>query len=50
VLFGAFLASCNEPVEIQAEVVTRVDQELLFNNHVRDEEAACSCSADICPR
>jgi hypothetical protein len=41
------LASRNKPAGVHAEVRTRVDEELLFSNPVRDEEAACGCSADM---
>jgi hypothetical protein len=42
--------SQNEPAGVHAEVRTRVIQELLFTKSIRNEEAACHCSADICCR
>jgi hypothetical protein len=45
-----FPASWNDPAEVHAEVGAHVDQELLFTKSIRNEEAACRCSADLCRR
>jgi hypothetical protein len=50
VVVDSFHASPNEPARVHAEVGARVDQELPFNEPVRNEEAACSYGADMCRR
>jgi hypothetical protein len=50
VIVDSFPASRNDPAGVNAEVGTLSDQELLFTNSIRNEEAACHCRADMCRR
>jgi hypothetical protein len=48
VVVDAFLASWKDPAGLHTEVRTHVYQELSFTEPVRDEEAVCWCSVDMC--
>jgi hypothetical protein len=47
VVVHPFPALRNEPAGVNAEVGTRVDQELPFTKSIHNEEASW-CSADMC--